>query len=83
VTDPGHTVSIGITDCCYEGDFYSLWMTTDITGLTGWTLVGTTDQVDTGSQLAAPTFDPYWTGTGTAYSSTTFNVPVAGTVLSP
>jgi len=81
VTDPGHTVSIGITDCCYEGDFYSLWMTTDITGLTGWTLVGTTDQVDTGSQLAAPTFDPYWTGTGTAYSSTTFNVPVAGTVL--
>ena len=75
------TVVITITDCCYEGDYYSLWMTTDPAGLTGWTLVGTTDQVNTGSELAAPTYDSYWTGTGTAYSSTAFNVPVSGTTL--
>ncbi len=75
------TVSISITDILYEGDYYSLWMTTDPTGLTGWTHVGTTDQVDTGVQLVAPTFDATWTGTGTAYSSTTFNIPVTGTTL--
>ena len=75
------TVAITITDCCYEGDYYALYSTTDPTGLTGWTLVGTTDQVDTGSELAAPTYDPFWTGTGSAYSSTTFNIPQTGTVL--
>ena len=75
------TVAITITDCCYEGDFYQLWSTTDPTGLTGWTLVATTDQVNTGSELAAPTYDPSWTGTGTQYSSTTFNIPMSGTVL--
>jgi len=75
------TLSITITDCCYEGDYYSLWQTSDPTGLTGWTLVATTDQVDTGSELVAPTFDPFWTGTGTQYSSTTFNIPVSGTTL--
>jgi len=75
------TVSITITDCCYEGDYYSLWMTTDPSGLTGWTPVGTTDQVFTGPELVAPTYDPYWTGTGTQYSSTTFNIPQSGTVL--
>ena len=75
------TVSITITDCCYEGDYYALYATTDPTGLTGWTLVGTTDQVDTGSELVAPTFDAAWTGTGTQYSSTTFDIPQSGTVL--
>jgi len=75
------TLSITITDCCYEGDFYSLWMTSDPTGLTGWTLVATTDQVATGPELAAPTYNPFWTGTGSAYSSTTFNIPVSGTTL--
>ena len=75
------TVAITITDCCYEGDYYQLWSTTDSTGLTGWTLIATTDQVDTGSELAASTFDSYWTGTGTQYSSTTFNIPMSGTVL--
>jgi hypothetical protein len=80
VTNTG-TTAITITDCCYEGDFYSLWSTTDTTGLTGWTLVGTTDQVYTGPELVAPTYDPFWTGTGSAYSSTTFNIPMSGTVL--
>lgn len=75
------TVVITIADCCYEGDYYALYSTTDTTGLTGWTLVGTTDQVMTGSELAAPTYDSYWTGTGTAFSSTAFNIPVSGTTL--
>lgn len=75
------TVSIKIADAFYEGDYYSLWYTTDTSGLTGWTLVGTTDQVNTGGELVAPTYDSYWTGTGTQYSSTTFNIPISGTVL--
>ena len=75
------TLAVTITDCCYEGDYYSLWSTTASSGLTGWTLVGTTDQVFTGPQLVAPTYDAYWTGTGTQYSSTTFFIPVSGTTL--
>ena len=80
VTNTG-TTTITITDCCYEGDYYALYMTTDPAGLTGWTLVGTTVQVNTGPELVAPTFDPTWTGTGVSYSSTTFNIPQTGTVL--
>jgi len=75
------TLAVTITDCCYEGDYYSLYQTTDTTGLTGWTLVGTTDQVFTGPELVAPTYDPYWTGTGVSYSSTTFFIPMSGTLL--
>jgi parallel beta-helix repeat protein len=75
------TLAITIYDCCYEGDYYSLWQTTDLSGLSGWTKLGTTQQVLTGPELNASSFNPYWTGTGTQYSSTTFSVLVSTTTL--
>ena len=75
------TLNVTISDCCFEGDFYSLWQTNDSAGLSGWTRVGTTQQVRTGVELWAPGFDPAWTGNGTRYSSTTFFVHLNGTML--
>jgi len=74
-------ITITITDCCYIADYYSLWMTTDPTGLTGWTLVGTTPEVHTDSNLVAPSFNPLWDGTGTSNSAGSFAVSVSGTTL--
>jgi hypothetical protein len=74
-------VTVTITDCCYIADYYSLWMTTDPTGLTGWTLVGTTPSVHTDSNLVAPTYNPLWDGTGTNNSQGSFTVPVSGTAI--
>jgi hypothetical protein len=75
------TLSVTIGDTDFVGDFYSLWGTSDPTGLTGWTLYGTTQEVLTDSNLIAKHYDSFWTGTGTFYSSTTFNIPISGTVL--
>jgi hypothetical protein len=80
VTGSG-VITITVTDCCFVADYYSLWMTTDPTGLTGWTLVGTTPQVHTDSNLVAPGFNPLWDGTGTNNSAGSFTVSVSGTAL--
>ena len=74
-------VTITVTDCCYVADYYSLWMTTDPTGLTGWTLVGTTPTVHTDSNLVAPSYNPLWDGTGTNNSEGSFTVSVSGTAI--
>ena len=74
-------VTITITDCCFIADYLSLWMTTDPTGLSGWTLVGTTPEVHTDSNFVAPSFNPLWDGTGTNNSQGSFTVFVSGTTL--
>ena len=80
VTGTG-SITVTVTDCCYVADYYSLWMTTDPSGLTGWTLVGTTPSVETDSNLAAPTYNSQWDGGGTTLSTGSFTTSVSGTTL--
>jgi hypothetical protein len=67
-------LAVTITDQGWVGDNYALWTTTDSTFKTGWGLIGTTPEVKTGSALVAPSYNSKWTGTGTKYSSATFDV---------
>ncbi|HTT16048.1 MAG TPA: hypothetical protein VMH49_01640 [Thermoplasmata archaeon] len=69
-------VFVEVTDCCLVGDYYELWETTDSSLHTGWSLVGTTPEVPTGSALVAPGYDPHWSGTGSVYSSASFAVAI-------
>ena len=80
VIGPG-TFAITITDRFYFGDYYSLYEDTD-PGFSSPApaLVGTTPQVHTGPQLTAPTHNPLWDGTGSAWSGSTLVVTLgAGT----
>jgi hypothetical protein len=71
------TIAITITDNGYIADYYQLWEDTD-PGFSSPapTLVGTTPQVHTDSNLKAPFYDSLWDGTGTTYSSETFTLSV-------
>ena len=80
VTGTG-TVTVTVTDCCYHADYYSLWKTNDPSGLTGWTLVGTTPAVETDGTLVAPGANPLWDGAGSTFSSGTFTTSVSGVTL--
>lgn len=78
VTGPT-TIAITVTDAVLVADYYELWESSN-PGFTGPTtvLVGTTPQVETGSPLVAPFYNPLWDGLAspTAFSSATFTVTV-------
>ena len=73
----GPVTTIVVTGVGYVGNYYQLWMTTDPTLKTDWTLLGTTPKVHTGPELVASSYNSLWDGAGTTYSSRTFTVSIA------
>lgn len=71
---PACNAKITITDAGFYGNHYSLWVTDDSAFATDWAKVGSTPQVYTSGALVAPSYNKYWTGTGSKYSSGTFYV---------
>jgi hypothetical protein len=58
------------------GNYYSFWETSHIYLTKGWDFIGNTPQVTTGYALVAPSYDRFWTGSGTTSSSGTFVVTI-------
>jgi hypothetical protein len=73
----GSSFTITVTDIALVGDQYQLWGTNDATLASGWKHVGNTSEVFTDGSLVAPSYNPFWTGTGSTSSSGTFNVTLA------
>ena len=62
---------------CFAGDYGALYVTSDPTLASGWSLVGTTPAVETGSSgIYAPQGHPLWDEQGTALSTGTFDLTV-------
>jgi hypothetical protein len=74
VTGPA-SISITILDFFAVGDYYELWESSS-PAFSSPTLVGTTPQVKTDTNIVAPSFNPLWDGTGSTHSTGTFIVSV-------
>lgn len=80
LTVPSTTVvDVTVSDLALYGDYYALWQSSSST-MAGAASVGTASPVDTDLNLVGTFYNPFWTGTGSVYSSATFPLSLsAGT----